>query len=94
MQPRVLAVTRWTHTPVQLTDGYYLAPATGVTENITSVTGLPPVDIAVEGNQLFDVYDAATDQPVGAFEGVVTNTRTSRPTTPRKSSSPRTSRAP
>ncbi len=61
--------------PLQLTDGYYLAPATGVTENITSVTGLPPVDIAVEGNQLFDVYDAATDQPVGAFEGVVTNTQ-------------------
>jgi hypothetical protein len=35
--------------PVVLTDGYELAPATGVTENITSVTGVPPVDIAVEG---------------------------------------------
>jgi hypothetical protein len=59
---------------VRLTDGYYLAPATGVTENITSVGGLPPYDIAVEGNQLFDVYNAAGDQATGAFDGEVTNT--------------------
>ena len=61
-------------TPVRLTDGYELAPATGVTENITSVTGVPPADIAVEGNQLFDVYNAAGDQATGAFYGEVTNT--------------------
>jgi len=60
--------------PLRLTDGYYLAPAAGVSENITSVTGLPPADIAVEGNQLFDVYNAASDQAAGAFEGEVTNT--------------------
>jgi hypothetical protein len=60
--------------PLLLNDGYELAPATGATENITSVTGLPPADIAVEGNQLFDVYNAATDQATGAFEGEVTNT--------------------
>jgi hypothetical protein len=60
--------------PVVLTDGYELAPATGVTENITSVTGFPPTDIAVEGNQLFDVYNAAGDQATGAFDGEVTNT--------------------
>lgn len=60
--------------PVVLTDGYELAPATGVTENITSVTGFPPADIAVEGNQLFDVYNAAGDQATGAFDGEVTNT--------------------
>jgi hypothetical protein len=60
--------------PVRLTDGYDLAPATGVTENITSVTGLPPADISVEGNQLFDVYNAASDQATGTFEGEVTNT--------------------
>jgi hypothetical protein len=60
--------------PVRLTDGYELAPATGVTENITSVTGLPPADIAVEGNQLFDVYNAASGQATGAFDGEVTNT--------------------
>jgi hypothetical protein len=60
--------------PLLLNDGYELAPATGATENITSVTGVPPADIAVEGNQLFDVYNAATDQATGAFEGEVTNT--------------------
>jgi hypothetical protein len=60
--------------PVVLTDGYELAPATGVTENITSVTGVPPADIAVEGNQLFDVYNAASDQATGSFYGEVTNT--------------------
>jgi hypothetical protein len=60
--------------PVVLTDGYELAPATGVSENITSVTGLPPADISVEGNQLFDVYDAASGQATGAFDAEVTNT--------------------
>ena len=60
--------------PVVLTDGYELAPATGVSENITSVTGLPPADISVEGNQLFDVYNAASGQATGAFDGDVTNT--------------------
>jgi hypothetical protein len=61
-------------TPVKLTDGYDLAPATGFTENITSVTGFSPADIAVEGNQLFDIYNAASDQATGSFEGEVTNT--------------------
>jgi hypothetical protein len=60
--------------PVHLTDGYDFAPATGVTENITSVDGFSPADIAVEGNQLVDVYNAASDQATGAFEGEVTNT--------------------
>ena len=60
--------------PAVLTDGYELAPATGVTENITSVTGVPPADIAVEGNQLFDVYNAASDQATGSFYGEVANT--------------------
>jgi len=60
--------------PLQLTDGYDLAPATGATENITSVTGVPPADIAVEGNQLFNIYNATTDQVTGTFDGDVTNT--------------------
>ena len=60
--------------PVQLTDGYDFAPATADTENFTSVTGVPPVDIDVEANQLFDVYNAASDQATGAFDGDVTNT--------------------
>lgn len=60
--------------PIVLTDGYELAPATGVAETITSVTGLAPTDVAIEGNQLFDVYDAATGEATGAFEGEVTNT--------------------
>jgi hypothetical protein len=60
--------------PIVLTDGYELAPATGVSENITSVSGVPPADLAVEGNQLFDVYNAASDQATGAFYGEVTNT--------------------
>ncbi|BBX45475.1 hypothetical protein MCOO_14900 [Mycobacterium cookii] len=60
--------------PVQLADGYYWAPATGIDENITSVGGLPPADIAIEGNQLFNVYDAANDHATGAFQALVTNT--------------------
>jgi hypothetical protein len=60
--------------PIVLTDGYELAPAAGAAETITSVTGLAPTDVAIEGNQLFDVYDAATGEATGAFEGEVTNT--------------------
>jgi hypothetical protein len=60
--------------PVHLTDGFDFAPATGVTENITSVAGFSPADIAVEGNQLFDVYNAASDQATGSFDAEVTNT--------------------
>ena len=60
--------------PIVLTDGYELAPATGAAETITSVTGLAPTDVAIEGNQLFDVYDTATGEATGAFEGEVTNT--------------------
>jgi hypothetical protein len=60
--------------PIVLTDGYELAPATGAAETITSVTGLAPTDVAIEGNQLFDVYDTATGAATGAFEGEVTNT--------------------
>jgi hypothetical protein len=61
-------------TPLQLLDGDYLAPATAATENISSMTGVAPADIAVEGNDLFDVYNGANDQAVGAFEADVTNT--------------------
>ncbi len=60
--------------PMRLTDGYYLAPAAGAVENITSVTGVPPADIAVAGNQLFDIYDGTTDQATGSFYGLITNT--------------------
>jgi hypothetical protein len=60
--------------PLQLTDGYDLAPAAAASENITSVTGFSPADVAVEGNQLFDIYNAATDQVTGTFDGEVTNT--------------------
>jgi hypothetical protein len=60
-------------TPLQLTDGYYLAPAVAATENITSMTGVAPADIAVEGNDLFDVYNAS-GQAMGAFDADVTNT--------------------
>jgi hypothetical protein len=35
---------------------------------------MPPADLAVEGNQLFDVYNAATGEATGAFDGEVTNT--------------------
>lgn len=55
-------------------DGFYWAPEAGVDENITSVTGLPPADIAIEGNQLFDVFDTGTNQAVGSFQGLVTDT--------------------
>jgi len=59
--------------PLRLTDGYYLAPATAATETIGSVNGVAPADIAVEGNDLFEVYNAS-DQAMGAFEADVTNT--------------------
>jgi hypothetical protein len=61
-------------TPLQLTDGDYLAPATAATENISAMTGVAPADIAVEGNDLFDVYNGVNDQAMGAFEADVTNT--------------------
>jgi hypothetical protein len=60
-------------TPLQLIDGDYLVPAVAATENITSMTGVAPADIAVEGNDLFEVYNAS-DQAMGAFDADVTNT--------------------
>jgi hypothetical protein len=61
-------------TPIQLGDGYDLGPAAGDTEDFTAVSGMPPYDFAVEGTQVFDVYNAATGQVTGTFDGDVTNT--------------------
>jgi hypothetical protein len=56
-----------------LADGYYFAPAVGSSESFTGITGLSPYDVAVQGEQVFDVYNSAGVQ-VGTFDGDVTNT--------------------
>ncbi len=61
-------------TPVQLTNGYYIAPETPSTENFTAITGLPPFAVAVQGDQVFDVYQTGTNAPIGSFDGYVTTT--------------------
>jgi hypothetical protein len=60
--------------PIQLTNGYYIAPQTPSTENFTAITGLPPTYVAVQGDQVFDVYQTGTNTPVGSFHGYVTTT--------------------
>ena len=59
--------------PVQLTNGYYIAPQTPATENFTAITGLPPTYVAVQGEQVFDVYQTVL-RPGGSFRGYVTTT--------------------
>jgi hypothetical protein len=63
--------------PVQLTDDYYIAPQTPSTVNYTAISGFPPLAVAVQGNQVFNVYqksDDGNDVVIGSFEGYVTTT--------------------
>lgn len=66
--------------PVLVSDQYYIAPATNSEtgsaepEKLTSITGVPPLFVAAQGEQLFSVYDANTGASVGTFRGLVTTT--------------------
>ena len=70
--------------PMEVGDGYYIAPAPGQEEGttepetITSITGIPPGFTAAQGEQVFAVYkkgeNGEPDQVVGTFKGYVTNT--------------------
>ncbi len=59
--------------PMNLTNGYFIAPADPLAENITATTGILPLFGTVQGNQLFSVYDS-DGNAVGNFEGVFTTT--------------------
>jgi hypothetical protein len=58
-------------TAVPLADGYQIVPV--ATEDLTGINGLPPLDAAIQGYQLFDVENA-TGTEVGTFDADVTTT--------------------
>ena len=60
--------------PVQLTNGYYIAPETPATENFNAITGLPPFYVAVQGEQVFAVYNSDGSKTGGSFRGYVSTT--------------------
>jgi len=59
--------------PIKTVDGFYLAPTEDNSAEMMSVTGFPPFFTAVQGKQIFSVYNDA-GQEVGQFEGLVTVT--------------------
>jgi len=59
--------------PVQLANGYYIAPADPNGETLTGSTGFLPLFGAVQGNQKFNVYDS-NNNVVGSFDGEFTTT--------------------
>lgn len=59
--------------PVDLGNGYTIAPADPTGEVFTGVSGLLPIFTAVQGHQVFNIYDS-DDNVVGSFEGLVTPT--------------------
>ncbi len=59
--------------PVDLGNGYRIAPADPSAEKITAISGLLPVFTTVQGNQAFNVYDSAGTS-VGSFNGAFTTT--------------------
>ncbi|HYJ57619.1 MAG TPA: hypothetical protein VEX40_19380 [Mycobacterium sp.] len=59
--------------PINTADGFYLKPITPDSAELMSVTGFPPFFTAVQGKQVFGVYDD-NDNLVGKFEGLVTVT--------------------
>jgi hypothetical protein len=54
-------------------DGYDIVAAPGSTEVLAGINGLPPLDVAVQGYQLFDVVNGA-GTVVGTFDADVTTT--------------------
>lgn len=59
--------------PVNLGNGYSIAPADPAGETLTAVTGLLPLFGTVQGHQVFAVYDSEGGS-VGSFDGVFTTT--------------------
>ena len=59
--------------PVNLANGFSIAPADPNGETLTAVTGILPLFGTVQGNQVFSVYDS-TGSAVGSFDGVFTTT--------------------
>ncbi|MFM9034428.1 MAG: hypothetical protein ACKOQ4_09090 [Mycobacterium sp.] len=59
--------------PVDLANGYRIAPVQPAGETLTAITGLLPIFGTVQGHQAFGVYDADGNM-VGSFDGVFTTT--------------------
>ena len=59
--------------PMQLTNGYYIAPADPNGETLTGTAGLLPLYGGVQGNQEYNLYDS-NGNPVGSFNGDFTTT--------------------
>lgn len=59
--------------PIDLGNGYSIAPVDPTGEVFTGVSGLLPIFTAVQGHQAFNIYDS-DDNVVGTFEGLVTPT--------------------
>ena len=59
--------------PVELGNGYSIAPADPAGETFTAISGILPLFTTVQGHQIFNVYDSA-GKAVGSFDGVFTTT--------------------
>lgn len=59
--------------PVNIGDGYTIAPARPNAENITGISGILPFFSGVQGNQTFNIYNASGEK-VGSFDGLFTST--------------------
>ena len=59
--------------PIELGNGYSIAPADPAGETFTGISGILPLFTTVQGHQIFNVYDSA-GQSVGSFDGIFTTT--------------------
>jgi hypothetical protein len=59
---------------VPLADGYDIVPVHKFAEDVTAISGSPPVDVAVQGGQQFNINSPA-DATVGTFDAFETNTK-------------------
>lgn len=59
--------------PINLGNGYSIAPADPAGETVTAVSGLLPIFTTTQGHQVFSVFDS-DGNAVGSFEGVYTPT--------------------
>lgn len=59
--------------PLDMLNGFFIAPEVPSSENFTTIAGMPPTFTAVQGTQLYGVFDGDGNQ-VGYFDGLVTTT--------------------
>ena len=59
--------------PIDLGDGFSMAPADPNGETLTAISGVLPLFTTVQGRQVFNIYDSA-GHTVGSFDGVFTTT--------------------